>query len=146
VSKIRAGGSHSCALKTSGDLECWGDNSWGQVGDDTSGNTRTTPVDAEIDSDGDGCPDADEPNLVPPRNPKNPFDYKEQNNDGLIRVQDILDVVDHYFYSYPDSGYNEKYDLTGQLGVPMPDGTIRVVDILAVVKSYFDDCGTGLLK
>jgi alpha-tubulin suppressor-like RCC1 family protein len=35
---------HACALTSSGDVWCWGDNRYGQVGDGTSMNTRPSPV------------------------------------------------------------------------------------------------------
>ncbi len=45
VSQISGGTSHTCALLDSGAVKCWGDNAWGQIGDNTSGNTRLTPTD-----------------------------------------------------------------------------------------------------
>lgn len=33
VARVAAGGSHSCALLSSGHIDCWGDNSSGQLGD-----------------------------------------------------------------------------------------------------------------
>jgi len=44
VKAIAAGTEHSCALKTSGAVVCWGLNNQGQIGDGTSGNNRLTPV------------------------------------------------------------------------------------------------------
>ncbi len=43
VSAVYAGGRHACALQN-GFLQCWGANHTGQLGDDTDGNTHTTPV------------------------------------------------------------------------------------------------------
>jgi len=44
VSAIAARG-HNCALLNSGAVKCWGENSFGQLGDGTSGIIRRTPVD-----------------------------------------------------------------------------------------------------
>ena len=43
VSSIAAGGSHTCAVLTSGAARCWGDNEYGQVGDGTD-TVRPSPV------------------------------------------------------------------------------------------------------
>ena len=43
ITAISAGGSHTCALTTSGGVKCWGWNGWGEVGDGT-GLRRFSPV------------------------------------------------------------------------------------------------------
>jgi alpha-tubulin suppressor-like RCC1 family protein len=45
VSAITTGFYHTCALTTAGAVRCWGRNFEGQIGDGTSDNIRTTPVD-----------------------------------------------------------------------------------------------------
>ena len=41
---ISAGDRHTCAVTTTGRAYCWGDNTNGQVGDNTTGTTRLTPT------------------------------------------------------------------------------------------------------
>lgn len=44
VAAVAAGGSTTCALLTTGGVKCWGDNTFGQIGDGTTTH-RLTPVD-----------------------------------------------------------------------------------------------------
>ena len=37
-------GYHTCAVLTGGSVECWGSNSYGQLGDGTTIHPRLTPV------------------------------------------------------------------------------------------------------
>ncbi len=107
------------------------------------------------DTDGDGCPDADEngpdERLGGRRDYLNPWDYFNPTNDGRNRVDDILAVVDHYFLREGEPGYDGgKYDrsLVGpdEWNLGPPDGQVLVDDILHAVYSYFHDCGEGIVK
>ncbi|NDD92119.1 hypothetical protein EBZ37_08545, partial [bacterium] len=46
--KITAGETHSCSIGTDGTLKCWGDNSYGQLGDGTTKN-RVSPMMVQTD-------------------------------------------------------------------------------------------------
>ncbi len=54
VTQISAGDNHTIALKSDGTVWSWGSNSFGQLGDDTNIDRRSTPV-AVRDSSGTGC-------------------------------------------------------------------------------------------
>ncbi len=45
---IAAGGSHTCAVLTSGGVKCWGNNEDGQLGDGGAEENATTPVDVML--------------------------------------------------------------------------------------------------
>jgi hypothetical protein len=107
------------------------------------------------DGDGDGCPDVDESGpdemLGGRRNFFNPWDYFNPTNDGQNRVDDILAVVDHYFLSEGEPGYEDgKYDRSylgpNDWNLGPPDGQVLVDDVLHALESYFHDCGTGIEK
>ena len=45
VARVSAGGFHTCAATTAGDLKCWGQDDSGQLGNDASLTKQPTPVD-----------------------------------------------------------------------------------------------------
>ena len=45
VAAVSAGERHTCALLTTGGIECWGTNRFGIIGDGTAAGARFTPVD-----------------------------------------------------------------------------------------------------
>ncbi len=113
------------------------------------------PLPPPGDSDGDGCPDADESGpdekLGGRRNFLNSWDYFNPTNDGKNRVDDILAVVDHYFIREGEPGYEDgKYDRSylgpNDWNLGPPDGQVLVDDVLYAVESYFHDCGEGIVK
>jgi hypothetical protein len=112
------------------------------------------------DTDGDGCPDANEQQTAPGsessgglRDYTNAYDYFEPTHDGMNRGDDILMVVDQYFMDDFDAnpglppyqpGYNPDTDRTyvGPLAWNLgpPNGSQRIDDILRQIQQFGHDC------
>lgn len=130
-----------------------------------------TPTPAKLpppgDTDGDGCPDADEngpdEDFGGRRDYLNPWDYFNPTNDGQNRVDDIMAVLERYTGpAYhdptgdpfteppPPPAYHPKFDRTlvgpEEWDLGPPNGYVTAEDILLIAKQYFHDCGTGVIK
>ncbi len=128
-------------------------------------NGNATYDNRDVDTDGDGCTNAQEvgPNEVDggKRSPSNPNDYFNPTGDKLNRIDDILAVLGQYFDDDSDGnpglppyapGYNPDTDRTDDPAYPNTgvgaqpwrllggNGLQRIDDILAQVKQYFHDC------
>ncbi|HHH31390.1 MAG TPA: hypothetical protein ENK57_24000, partial [Polyangiaceae bacterium] len=47
IVQVRAGGTHACAVRSTGQVLCWGGNNYGKLGDGTTSD-RATPVEIEV--------------------------------------------------------------------------------------------------
>ena len=100
------------------------------------------------DTDQDGCPDAselrDDPAIGGLRDPYNPYDWYDVNQDGVVDLfGDILGVISHFSLD-GEAPYDVVYDrgapIIGGAGTwsrKAPDGVIDLfTDILGVISQF----------
>jgi hypothetical protein len=167
VVSIAAGQDHSCAALTSGDVKCWGSNSFGQLGVAFSVARQVISLVPAGDADADGCQDKQELGasalLGGRRDPLSVWDFMDQfvglppARDGVVAGGDIGAVVARYG-SMGDpggdplvaplsmTGYHTSADRSGAMagGDPWdlapPDGSISGGDIGAAVAQFGHSC------
>mgnify|MGYP001566264611 CR=1 FL=1 len=116
-----------------------------------AGTAAAGSIDPALDPDNDGCTTGEElgtdPTLGGMRDPNNPYDFFDvPPRDNMIRISDILGVVQHFFVDSNDPHYSFEFDRSGPPpgGDPWdlgpPDGQVRVSDILMVVGQFFHQC------
>ncbi len=112
--------------------------------------------DATTDYDGDGCRNEAELQTIVGsettggrRNPADPWDYYDVNQDGFIDLFiDILGVILHYSLD-GSPPYDANFDRGPSAGpnpwnMTAPDGSIDLfIDILGVIKQYGHDCASN---
>ncbi len=122
---------------------------------DLDGDGICDSIDPDID--GDGCPNVRElvtgfgaQNSGGNRDPFNPWDYfdavKGPDDTGIVRINDIVAVVDQYFIDAGNPSYTTATDRSGPIGpydwsLGPPDGVERIDDVVDEVNQYFHDCG-----
>jgi Regulator of chromosome condensation (RCC1) repeat len=168
---ISAGRNHTCALTATGTAKCWGKNEDGQLG---TSNIQICSFDApcianpvqvmlEIDSDRDGCLDAQEGGIEPrvggQRNSKDFWDFYDTNRDGAVSGLDFFGVLGRFNATGtamsvedalspppPPPAYHAAFDRTQPGPGDDPwrtgpaDGSIAGTDFFAVLAQFNHDC------
>jgi alpha-tubulin suppressor-like RCC1 family protein len=145
---LAAGYSHTCVVLADATVQCWGNNTVGQLGNGASGDQDVAGSAAGTDMDNDGCSDVEEdgPNhkFGGERNRFYFWDYFDVTADRFIDLSDALDVLG--FFGNPgtspaanlrdrDIGGPDVWDV-----VESSTG-IDLTDALTVLASFGDSCG-----
>jgi alpha-tubulin suppressor-like RCC1 family protein len=157
VAALTAGGLHTCALMTDGNVKCWGMG--GTLGDGTMADSPI-PVTVLLDADLDGCADAREQGANEQagglRNPKSFWDFFDTPaRDRRVTVGDITAVVGRFGSSGDANGdplstppaapvYHTAFDRTLAGGDPWgtgpADGSVTAQDIALIVAQFGHTC------
>jgi alpha-tubulin suppressor-like RCC1 family protein len=168
-SQVAAGGRRSCAVASSGSLECWGEP---LVGDWTTGSRRAPVIvrgfGSGADADGDGCTNTAEQQATPGseasggrRDAKSFWDFFDtpaapNTRDKIVSAADVTRVVQRFgssgdaagnpLLAPPASGYHTAFDRSSpQPGrdpwdLGPPNGSITAADIASMVAQFGHSC------
>lgn len=161
ASLLSAGGNTSCAKVDDDRIRCWGSNSQGQFGDGTTAGTGTAiPTDTGLDSDMDGCADAEELGADPAfggdREFAFPYDFYDVSPSGLfddrnIDLGDTLAILAVFGVGPGDAGYRPWQDRIAPdpakpyrtaLAFQEGDVGIDLSDALLTLESFGHSCAS----